>query len=170
MPQYTEDDRRAFVERDRRIVAQSSLERATEIVLGTSEGEMKVETDTTVEAIEAVASRLVDWVYAKSAEAASPQASNQPPKKKRQQQQPPKKRQRKPTPKESELLAKLLRRYDENKPQGMVADFNRLQAAVWQRYGMYPTKESSIDKLYKEIPARDVLTQNEFVPPEEGEE
>jgi hypothetical protein len=152
--QYTAEDRKMFAERDRRIVCQSSLERAVAIVMMRDVvGEDKLTLADTIKQVKDVAADLTEWVFAKAAEQPKPQVAK-----------PPVGKQRSPSPEESRLLAMLLKRFDETKPAGTVADFLKLQKAVWSRYGKYPTKEESVPKLFKEIPATEILVHNDFVP------
>jgi len=59
----------------------------------------------------------------------------------------------------SGILAAALKKYDEQKPAGMVADFDKLKKAVWAKWGDYPKNPKSVEIIVREIPANQVLTR-----------
>ena len=153
---YSDDDKQAFAEKDLKIVRQSSLKCATDLAVhyGIKESEV-------MNTIKVWAETLSDYVYnglPTDARTETVEPPSVPPVKAPTATQiPAEGSQPKPTASQGALIASVLTKYEV--PDGYKVSMDRLIRAIWKKYGKYPTKPGSVDKIAAEIPIVSVIEE-----------
>jgi hypothetical protein len=68
-----------------------------------------------------------------------------------------------PDPVAAQLLGKLAQEYTSQTADGFFVDYKKLCRVVYEKYGAYPTKESSLAKIQTEIKLDQIITRNDFL-------
>jgi len=154
---FSDDDKQAFAEKDLKIVRQSSLKCATDLAVyyGIKESEV-------MNTIKVWAETLSDYVYNglpidACTETVAPPPAAPPVKAPTAAQIPAEGSQPKPTASQGAIIASVLTKYEV--PDGYKVSMDRLIRAIWKKYGKYPTKPGSVDKIAAEIPIVSVIEE-----------
>jgi len=158
---FSDDDKQAFAEKDLKIVRQSSLKCATDLAVhyGIKESEV-------MNTIKVWAETLSDYVYNGLPTEEIPRpvghltagtSATTPPPAPPVTDIPAEGSQPKPTASQGALIASVLTKYEV--PDGYKVSMDRLVRAIWKKYGKYPTKPSSVDKIAAEIPIVNVIEE-----------
>jgi hypothetical protein len=149
---FSDDDKQAFAEKDLKIVRQSSLKCATDLAIhyGIKESEV-------LATIKVWAESLSDYVYnglpCDAPVVEPPPKVAAPP----VTQIPAEGSQPKPTASQGAIIATILTNYEV--PDGYKVSMDRLIRAIWKKYGKYPTKPGSVNKIVAEIPVVNVIEE-----------
>jgi len=165
MSSYSKEEITGFEQKDRRIVKQNVLNRATDIAIAQWSGWMEEHTEKDVaNRITNLANYFLAWVYDEMEDKniPTPIVKTEAFKKLAKAIDIPQ-----PNPAQAKILGLIAKKLqDVQLPEDqLVVDYKKLCDVVYQKYNQYPTNIKSVDKVYQELTEQEVgviVIKNDF--------
>lgn len=168
MSSYSKEEIAGFEQKDRRIVKQNVLNRATDIAIAQWSGWMEEHTEKDVaNRITNLANYFLAWVYD---EMADKNISNETVETVKEDTEyynktvktanPAKYKSHipSPNPEQAKVLGSVAKKLQDGAAEIYVVDYKKLCDVVYQKYNQYPTNIKSVDKILKELTGGELNT------------